>query len=96
MWGIKTPHFLRTKNMSKISKVKVVFIVLLTLVLLVGLFMTLLDMISKTQEPKVSGFGIHFENGTTDSEIKTILENCNMTVNYTIDYNSTTMREITM
>ena len=79
--------------MSKISKVKVVFIVLLTLVVLVGLFMTLLDMISKTQEPKVSGFGVHFENETTDAEIKTILENCNMTVNYTIDYNSTTMRK---
>ena len=40
------------------------------------------------QEGKVGGFSIQFENGTTEPEVKTILENYNMTVNYTIDYNS--------
>ncbi len=39
------------------------------------------------QEGKVGGFSIQFENGTTEPEVKTILENYNMTLNYTIDYN---------
>ncbi|AKJ37296.1 hypothetical protein MCM1_0178 [Methanosarcina barkeri CM1] len=45
-------------------------------------------MIKETQTPKAGGLGIQFENGTTESEVETILENCNMTVNYTIDYDS--------
>jgi hypothetical protein len=44
-------------------------------------------MIKQAQEPKVAGLYIQFENGTTEPEVKTILENY-MTVNYTIDYNS--------
>jgi hypothetical protein len=38
------------------------------------------------QEGKVGGFSIQFENGTTEPEVKTILKNYNMTLNYTIDY----------
>ena len=38
-------------------------------------------------EGEVAGFCIQFENGTTEPEVKTILENYNMTMNYTIDYN---------
>ena len=80
--------------MSKISKMITVFIVFLILVVLLGLFMkSSIDMLKQTQEPKVGGLGIHFVNGTTEPEVKTILENYNMTVNYTIDYNSNTMRE---
>lgn len=45
-------------------------------------------MIKETQIPKVGGLDIQFENGTTESEVKTILKNYNMTVNYTIDYDS--------
>jgi hypothetical protein len=40
-----------------------------------------------TPEGKVAGYFIQFENGTTEPEVKTILENYNMTLNYTIDYN---------
>ena len=39
-------------------------------------------------EVKVAGFIIQFENGTTEPEVRTILENYNMTLNYTINYNS--------
>jgi hypothetical protein len=36
----------------------------------------------------VGSLALFFENGTTEPEVKTILENCNQTVNYTLDYNS--------
>ncbi|AKB31610.1 hypothetical protein MSSIH_0920 [Methanosarcina siciliae HI350] len=42
------------------------------------------------QGKKVAGFFIEFEEGTTEPEVKAILENYNMTVN-TIDYNSDIM-----
>lgn len=38
-------------------------------------------------EGKVGSFLIQFENGTTESEVKSVLKNYNMTMNYTIDYN---------
>jgi len=43
------------------------------------------------QEPKVGGLYIQFENGTTEPEVKTILENYNMTMDYTIYYDSDDM-----
>jgi hypothetical protein len=42
------------------------------------------------QEKQVAGFFIEFEEGTTEPEVKAILENYNMTIN-TIDYNSDIM-----
>jgi len=79
--------------MSKINKEIAIFIVFLILVvLLLGLAIkTSIEMIKETQTPKVGGFDIQFENGTTESEVKAILENYNMTVNYTIDYDSNDM-----
>jgi len=59
-----------------------VFIVILILVVLYG-FMQ----IPRAQEVKVAGFFIQFENGTTEPEVKAILENYNMTLNYSIDCN---------
>ena len=44
-----------------------------------------------THELQVSGFFIEFEDGTTESEVKDILESCNMPLNYSIDYNSDIM-----
>ena len=64
--------------MNKISKVVVVFIVILTL----GLLM------KQDHEVKVAALSIQFENETTEPEVKAILENYNIPVNYTIDYNS--------
>lgn len=43
------------------------------------------------QDTQIIGFFIEFGNGTTEPEVKTILENYNMTMNYTIYYNSNIM-----
>ncbi|WP_048066446.1 UPF0228 family protein [Methanosarcina acetivorans] len=64
--------------MNKISKVVVVFIVLLTFLVLM----------MQSQEVKVAGLLIQFENETTEPEVTAILENYDIPVNYTIDYNS--------
>lgn len=74
--------FLEVKDMSKIKTEIAVFIILLILVVLYG-FMQ----IPTAREAKISGFLIQFENGTTEPEVKTILENYNMTLNYSIDCN---------
>ena len=80
--------------MSKIIKENAIFIVFL---ILVGLFVLMIIsqinviMQYHYREPQVGGLDIQFENGTTELEVKTILENYNVTVNYTIDYDSDTM-----
>lgn len=68
--------------MNKINKVVVVFIVLLTIVVLM----------EQSHEVKVAALSIQVENETTEPEIKAILENYNIPVNYTIDYNSNISR----
>lgn len=45
-----------------------------------------------TRESQVGGFFIEFEDGTTESEVKAILESYNMPMNYSIDYNSNIMQ----
>ncbi|MDR7666195.1 UPF0228 family protein [Methanosarcina sp. Z-7115] len=40
------------------------------------------------KEQQVAGLFIEFENGTTEQEVKTILENSNIPINYSIDYNT--------
>ncbi|BBL66484.1 hypothetical protein MmazTMA_34610 [Methanosarcina mazei] len=64
--------------MNKISKVVVVFIVLLTFLVLM----------TQSQEVKVAGLLIQFENETSEPGVKAILENYDIPVNYTIDYDS--------
>jgi hypothetical protein len=76
-------------EVSKIKKEITVFLFFLTLAVLLGLAVkSSIDMIKETQTPKVGGLDIQFENGTPESEVKNILENYNMTVNDTIDYDS--------
>ncbi len=81
--------------MSKINRGIAVFIILLILITLIGIFIkTSVDngepseRLAPRQEPQVHGFLIEFENGTTEPEVKAILENCNMTTNYSIDYDT--------
>ncbi|PAV14543.1 hypothetical protein ASJ81_01080 [Methanosarcina spelaei] len=74
--------------MNKIKKGIAVVIVLLILVV-IYVFIHL----PMYQEPEVSGLIIDFKNGTTEPEVKAILENCNMSVNYTIDYNTTSFQD---
>lgn len=74
--------------MNKIKKGIAVVIVLLILVV-IYVFIHL----PMYQEPEVSGLIIDFKNGTTEPEVKAILENCNMPVNYIIDYNTTSFQD---
>jgi hypothetical protein len=89
--------------MSKINSQITIFMVFLMLVLFVGLFIkapvdtkTLvdtkmsIDIETSVQGKQLAGFFIEFEEGTTEPEVKAILENYNMTIN-TIDYNSDIM-----
>jgi hypothetical protein len=78
-------------DMSKINNQIAIFIVFLILVLLVGLFIkTPANTKTPVQEKQVAGFFIEFEEGTTEPEVKAILENYNMTINI-VDYNSDIM-----
>jgi len=78
--------------MSKSSNTITAFAFFLILAILLGLCIkTSIDMIKQTQEPQVSGVYIQFENGTTEPEVNAILENYNITENYTIDYDSKDM-----
>ncbi|KKG08213.1 MULTISPECIES: UPF0228 family protein [Methanosarcina] len=76
--------------MSKIGKEITIFIVFLTLVVLLGLFTNPPSDIRTpaNNELKVGGMNIRFEDGTYESEVKTVLENYNMTTNYSIDCNT--------
>jgi hypothetical protein len=84
--------------MRKINGKVSIFIVFLILVLLSGLFIkTLVDTRTPVQEQvnmqipvkeaQAAGLFIEFEDGITEPEVKAILENCNMTVDYSIEYN---------
>jgi hypothetical protein len=73
--------------MNKIEKGIAVFIVLLILVV-IYVFINL----PMYREPVVGGLIIDFKDGTTEPEVRAILEKCNMPVNYTIDYNTTKFR----
>jgi hypothetical protein len=75
-------------NMGKINGKIAVFIILLILTIIAGLIKEPVD--TKTSvdiEHKVGGMQIRFEEGVSESEVKSILENYNMTTNYSIKYN---------
>lgn len=69
--------------MSKINGKIAVFTVFLVLVVVYGYMQA-----PTNREVKIDSFLIQFENGTTEPEVKAILENYNMTLNYSIDCNS--------
>lgn len=90
--------------MSKISKGVAVFVVVLALAIIWGLFASTpvdpktpvdtknpVDTETQVQINEVGGLLIEFEDGTTEQEVKAILENGNIPVNYSIDYNSDIM-----
>ena len=75
--------------MSRINKKVAFFIVFLILVIIAGLFVKI-PVDTETQvndELKVGGMYIQFEDGISDSEVQTILESYNLTMNYSIKYN---------
>jgi len=53
---------------------------------------TLVDTGTPIQEPQITGLFIEFEGGTTESEVEGILENYNIPINYSIEYNSEIMQ----
>jgi len=89
--------------LSQISKRIAIFIVVLTFIIILGLFASALvdpktqvdtkmpNMETPVQGKEIGGLFIEFEDGTNESEVKAILENCNIPVNYSINYNSDIM-----
>jgi hypothetical protein len=84
--------------MTKSNKITIVIFVFVAIILLLVLLIkipndlkTPVDKNMSVNESRVGGFFVEFENGTTEPEVKAILKNCNMTMNYIIDYNSDIM-----
>lgn len=74
--------------MNKINKGFTIFILFLTFISLWWIFMKApVNAQNPVQELKVGGLFVEFEEGTTEPEVKVILENCNMTRNWIIEYN---------
>ncbi|MHC1756698.1 MAG: UPF0228 family protein [Methanosarcina sp.] len=87
--------------MNKISKKIAFFIVFLTLLIITGVF---IKMTVDTKPPvntsfpvpgsQVGGLYIQFKDGISESEVKTILQNSNMTVDYRMEYDTNSTDEI--
>jgi hypothetical protein len=74
-------------DLSKFKKEFAAFILFLTLVVIYGLWQVpIIDAIVHYSDVKVGGLFIEFKNGTTEPEVMSILEKCNMTINFTIEY----------
>lgn len=72
--------------MKRINRNIIIFILVLALITIVGLFIkTQVDTEPLVKEFQVSGLVIVFEEGITEPEVKTILEDCNLPT-YRLDY----------
>ena len=80
--------------MSKINKGIVIFIVILILVVVAGLSIKMpVNTSTPAPEVQVSGMAIQFKDGISEPEIKDILQNINMTMNYSMEYDTTSRGE---
>lgn len=86
--------------MNKISKKIIFFIVFLTIIIIAGLFIkTTID----TKPPvntsfpvpglQVGGLYIQYTDGVSESEVKTTLQNSNITINYSMEYDTNSTDE---
>jgi hypothetical protein len=83
-----TSYFFWVIDMSKIKREIAVFIVFVILVVLGGLLIKLpFTTIPPLPEPKVGDLKIQFKDGVSESEVKAILKNYDMTHNLSIEYN---------
>jgi hypothetical protein len=74
------------------KKSVVILILFLSLVVLLGVFIKMpANKETVDHKPQVGSFLIEFKDGTNEQEVKSILKNCNMPVDYSIDYNSNVM-----
>lgn len=77
------------------NKKIVVFIVFVILAVLAGIFMKM-PIDNKTpvdNKTQVGGMDIQFRDGISKSEVKSILEDYNMTMNYSLDYDTSYTNE---
>jgi len=76
-------------DMSKINGNIAAFLAFLILIVLAGLFIKV-PVNTQTSDPElqVDGLYIQFKDGISEPEVKAILENYNMTMNYSIRYNT--------
>lgn len=82
-------------DMNKISKKISFFIVFLTLIIIAGLFIKIpvdtkppVNTSIPLPESQVGGLYIQFKDGISEPEVKTILQDTNMTMNYSMEYNT--------
>lgn len=74
------------------KKLVIILILFISLVVLLGVFIKMpANKETVDHKPQVCGFLIEFKDGTNEQEVKSILKNCNMPVDYSIDYNSNIM-----
>lgn len=75
--------------MSKINKEIAIFTVILILAIFLGLF-TKAPVNTQTQvyEPRVGSLEIQFKDGISEPEVKAILQNFKITMNYSIEYDT--------
>jgi hypothetical protein len=72
----------------------VIFTSFLILVVVVGLCIKMpVDTKTPVSELKVAGMTIQFKDGISEPEVKSILQNINMTMNYSMEYTTTTWGE---
>jgi hypothetical protein len=86
-------HFLGV-DMSKINKEIIFFIIFFILVMIAGLFIkTPVNTSAPLPDSQVGGLYIRFKDGISESEVKAILQNINMTRNYRMEYDTNTTGE---
>jgi len=73
-------------------KLVIILTLFLSLVVILAIFIKMpANKETIAHKSQVGGFLIEFEDGTTEQEVKSILKNSNMPINYSIDYNSDIM-----
>lgn len=81
--------------MRKINREIVIFTTFLTLVVIAGLFIKMpVNTNTPAPELQVAGMVIQFKDGTSEPEVKAILQNINITMNYSMEYGINTTDEI--
>ncbi|WP_279385150.1 UPF0228 family protein [Methanosarcina barkeri] len=80
--------------MSKINRKIAIFIAFLTLVVVSGLLIKMpVNTNTSAPESQVAGIYIQFKDGISEPEVKDILQNINMTLNYSMEYDTNTTDE---
>jgi hypothetical protein len=82
--------------MSKINREIIIFTAFITLVVVAGLFIKMpvnTNTNTPAPESQVAGMAIQFKDDTSEPEVKAVLQNINMTMNYSMEYDTNTINE---